>query len=100
VWVMIGSWIQEPPPTCHFIETLFDTFEAILARQVFMCVDLMLQAINRGSVLVDTMVKGYIKMIWFKDILYITRYSYSWDYFVNLGLIWVPKMAITQWNKL
>jgi len=31
---------------------------------------------------------------------YTTRYSYSWDYSVNLGLIWVPKMAITQWNKL
>ena len=41
----------------------FDTFETTLLKKVFMGDDFVLQAIGRGSILVDTKVGGYTKRI-------------------------------------
>jgi hypothetical protein len=52
---------------------VFDTFEAISTRKVFMGFDSVLQAIGRGSILVDTKVGGCTKRIRFKDVLYVPK---------------------------
>jgi hypothetical protein len=43
------------------------------ARKVFMGDDSVLQAIGRGSILVDTKVGGCTKRIRFKDVLYVPK---------------------------
>ena len=51
----------------------FDTFEAIPPRRVLMGDDSVLQAIGRGSILVDTKVGGCTKRLRFKDVLYVPK---------------------------
>ena len=70
-----GDWIMDSGATTHMSphRAHFDTFEAIAARKVFMGDDSVLQALGRGSILVDTLVEGGTKRIRFKDVLYVPK---------------------------
>jgi hypothetical protein len=72
----LGSdWIMDSRATMHMSphRANFNTFEAISARKVFMGDDSVLQAIGRGSILVDTKVGRCTKRIRFKDVLYVPK---------------------------
>ena len=72
---MRDNWIVDSKATTHMSphRADFDTFESTLAKKVFMGDDSVLQAIGRGSILVDTKVGGCTKRIRFKDVLYVPK---------------------------
>ena len=72
---MRDDWIVDSGATTHMSphRADFDTFESTSPRKVFMGDDSVLQAIGRGSILVDTKVGGCTKRIRFKDVLYVPK---------------------------
>jgi hypothetical protein len=70
-----GDWIMDLGATTHMSphRAHFDTFEAIPSRKVFMGDDSVLQAVGKGSILVDTLVEGCTKRIQFKNVLYVPK---------------------------
>ena len=72
---MNDDWIVDSGATTHMSPHRgdFDTFETTLPKKVFMGDDSVLQAIGRGSILVDTKVGGCTKRIRFKDVLYVPK---------------------------
>ena len=67
---MRDDWIVDLRATTHMSphRAYFDTFESTSPRKVFIDDDSVLQAIGRGSILVDTKVGGCTKRIRFKDV--------------------------------
>src|SRR5579875_1494527 len=72
---MSDDWIVDSGATTYMSPQRadFDTFETTTSKKVFMGDDSILEAIGKGSILVDTKVGGCTKRIRFKDVLYVPK---------------------------
>jgi hypothetical protein len=66
-WIVDSGASQHMTPHKHF----FDTYEAISARKVFMGDNGMVEAVGKGSILVETCVKGRQRSIRMHDVLHV-----------------------------
>ena len=68
-WIVDLGASQHMTPHKHF----FDNYEPVSGRKVFMGDNDMVEAVGKGSILVETRVKGRVRSIRMHDVLYVPK---------------------------
>src|SRR5450631_1333284 len=68
-WIVDSGASQHMTPHKHF----FDTYEPVTGRKVFMGDNGMVEAVGKGSLLVETRVKGRVRSIRMHDVLHVPK---------------------------
>ena len=71
----IGKWIVDSGATQHMTPNrhAFDTYESISSRNVFLGDNGMVEALGKGSILVESQVKGKMRRIRIYDVLHVPK---------------------------
>lgn len=87
--VKTNNWIVDSGATSHIapLKSYFYSYNPISPKNVILG-DTMIEALGRGSVVVDTTVKGHIKTIIIKDVLHVPK--------LKANLLWVRHLVSMQ----